>query len=143
MTILKKACKIFNHKNIHKEIFPGYPNSCCDIRYYDDYIKRGIHFPHLFGIVVARPSTIGDNCWIYPNVTIGAKTLDTGDGKTKEHYPTIGENTVIYAGAVIVGSVKIGKNVTIGANSVVINDVPDNAIAVGIPAKVIKIKNPV
>ena len=129
--------KVFSYKRKLK-IFAGYPNSCCDIRYYDEYIKRGIHFPHLFGIVVARPAIIGDNCWIYQNVTIGAKDRYKGDGKTKENYPTIGENTVIYAGAVIVGGVKIGRNCIIGANSVVLTDMPDNSIIAGMPAKVIK-----
>lgn len=135
--------KIFSYKKHTKnnhEIFPGYPNSCCDIRYYDEYIKRGIRFPHLTGIIVARPATIGDNVWIYQNVTIGARNRYEGDGKTKENYPTIGENTIIYAGAVIVGPVHIGKNCIIGANSVVIKDIPDNCIAAGAPARVIKQK---
>lgn len=57
-------------------------------------------FPYLFGIVIARPATIGDNCRIYQNVTIGARNYWEGDGKTKENHPSIGENTVIYAGAV-------------------------------------------
>ena len=134
--------RLFHRKKRLPDIFPGYPNSCCDIRYYDEYIKRGVHFPHLFGIVVARPATIGNNVWIYQNVTIGAKTAQQGDGRTKENYPSIGDNTIIYAGAVIVGHVKIGKNCIIGANSLVINDVPDNSIVGGVPAKIIKTLSP-
>lgn len=116
----------------------GCPNPSCDIYCYDDYIKRGVFFPHLVGIVISRASTIGDNCWIYQNVTIGARNLHEGDGKTKENYPTIGENTVIYAGAVVVGPVHVGKNCIIGANSVVINDIPDNTAVAGVPARIIK-----
>ena len=130
--------KVFSYKKRHQKIFSGYPNSCCEIRYYDEYINRGVRFPHLFGIVVARPATIGNNVWIYQNVTIGARNNKEGDGKTKENYPEIGDNTIIYAGAVIVGPVKIGKNCIIGANSVVINDVPDNCVVAGIPARIIK-----
>lgn len=54
--------------------------------------------------------------------------------------PTIGNNVHIYAGAVVFGGIKIGNNVTIGANSVVDKPVPDNAVAVGIPAKILKYK---
>lgn len=58
------------------------------------------------------------------------------DGKTEpEEYPQIGNNVIVYSGAVIVGPVKIGDNAVIGANAVVTQDVPAGAIAVGIPAK--------
>lgn len=129
--------KIFSYKRRNVNFGLLYPNTSCDIYCYDDYLKRGICFPHLCGIVISRAATIGNDCRIYQNVTIGAKNYWEGDGKTKENYPSIGENTVIYAGAVIVGPVKIGKNCVIGANSVVLTDVPDNSIAAGIPAKVI------
>lgn len=131
--------KILSYKKIRKpKAFHGYPNSCCDIHCYDDYVKRGVLFPHLLGIVISRAATIGDNCRIYQNVTIGARNYRDGDGKTKENYPSIGKNTVIYAGAVIVGPIKIGKNCVIGANSVVVTDIPDDSIVGGIPAHIIK-----
>lgn len=61
------------------------------------------------------------------------------DGKTEpEEYPQIGNNVIVYSGAVIVGPVKIGDNAVIGANAVVTQDVPAGAIAVGIPAKIIR-----
>ncbi len=129
--------KIWSYKKRNKA-FGLYPNTSCDIHDYDDYIKRGICFPHLCGIVISRAATICNNCRIYQNVTIGSRTEKEGDGKTKENYPIIGENTIIYAGAVIVGPIKIGKNCVIGANSVVISDIPDNSIVGGIPARVIK-----
>ena len=111
---------------------------CCDIYNYAQLKKQKTTFPHLVGIVISRAATIGNNCTIYQNVTIGSKNYKEGDGKTKSNYPTIGDNSIIYAGAVIVGPVTIGKNCVIGANSVVTSDIPDNSIAVGAPAKVIK-----
>lgn len=110
----------------------------CDIARYDDLVANGTIFPHLVGIVISRAAKIGRNCVIYQNVTIGAKTLKEGDYRIPENYPVIGNNVTIYAGAVIVGSVRIGNNCIIGANSVVLGDVPDNCTAVGVPAKVIK-----
>lgn len=66
---------------------------------------------------------------MYQGYTIGAVH---GKGA-----PTIGDNVVMYAGSKIVGKVNIGNNVVIGANAVVINDIPDNAVVVGIPGKVV------
>ena len=108
----------------------------CQILHYDKLIQKGTIFPHLFGIVIARAATIGNNCRIYQNVTIGAKDIATGHGDPA-FYPTIGNNVTIYAGAVIIGPVHIGDNAVIGANAVVTKDVPANATAVGIPAKIV------
>ena len=75
---------------------------------------------------------IGEKVTIYQGVTIG---------QSKGVYPVIGDNVIIYAGAKIVGDVHIGNNVIIGANSVVVDSVPDNTIVAGIPARVIKTIN--
>jgi serine acetyltransferase len=83
------------------------------------------------GIIVNEFSTIGENCKIFHQVTIGEK-----NGKA----PTIGDNVTIYPGAKIVGGITVGNNAVIGPNSVVVKDVPDNAVVSGIPAVVIKIK---
>lgn len=109
----------------------------CDIYYYKRYKSQGTRFPHLCGIVISRATTIGKNCIIYQNVTIGSKNIETGD-RNPEHYPVIGNNVIIYAGAVIIGHIHIGDNAIIGANSVVMHDVPPNSIVVGCPAKIIK-----
>ena len=108
-----------------------------DIFNIDDLIKRGTKFPHLVGIVISRAAIIGDNCIIYQNVTIGAKSHKQGNRKS-ENYPVLGNNVTVYAGAIIVGNVKIGDNAVIGANSVVITDVPPNAVYAGNPARFIK-----
>lgn len=91
-------------------------------------IGNNIHFMHLDGITIGSGAIIGDNCTIYHQVTIGKK-----NGK----FPIIGNNVTIYPGAKIIGDVKIGDNSIIGANAVVIKDVPENSVAVGVPAKIL------
>lgn len=88
-------------------------------------------FPHPVGMVIGEGVNIGKQCIIYQNVTIGTK-----DGLAP--YPKIGNNVTIYAGACIIGAVEIGNRVVVGANSVVLSDVPDDSIVVGMPARVIR-----
>lgn len=109
----------------------------CDIYNYEQLKQQGTIFPHLLGIVISRAAKIGNNCIIYQNVTIGARNVAEGDFNKPENYPVIGNNVTIYSGAVIAGPVKIGDNAVIGANAVVLNDVPNNATVVGIPAKIV------
>lgn len=95
-------------------------------------IGGGISMPHPLGIVISSRAVIGKSCTIHQNVTIGSNVIGGNVG-----VPVIGDNVIIYAGAAICGNVRIGKNVVIGANSVVTKDVPDNCIVAGIPAKII------
>ena len=83
------------------------------------------------GIVVHARSVIGRNCMIGQGVTIGGKS-------GWYEVPIIGDNVHISAGARILGPIRIGNNVIIGANAVVVKDVPDNCIVAGVPAKIIK-----
>lgn len=99
---------------------------------------RSLELRHPVGIIIGEGVKIGKNVIIYQNVTLGGARL--GDGKAN-NYPSIGDGTVIFAGAVIVGKISIGKNCTIGANSVVTSDIPDNCTAVGVPARIISRKN--
>lgn len=87
---------------------------------------------HPVGIVIGEGVIIGRDVTIFQNVTLGRgnKNINT--------YPQIGDGTVIYSGAVILGGIRVGNNCTIGANAVVTKDVPDNAVAVGVPARCIK-----
>ena len=81
--------------------------------------------PHgLNGIIVSPDAHIGKNCTIFHQVTIG------NDYRKLENVPTIGDNVTIFPGAKIVGKVHIGNNCKIGANAVVVKDVPDNSLVV-------------
>ena len=99
-------------------------------------IGRGLVIDHGMGVVIGETAEIGDDVLLYRGVTLGG----TGKDKGKRH-PTLGNNVVIGAGAKVLGPIYIGSNSKVGANSVVLKDVPEGATAVGIPAKnIIKIK---
>jgi serine O-acetyltransferase len=85
------------------------------------------------GIVIHPNCKIGDNVFIGTNVTLGGLI----GGRDRPGVPIIGNNVIIGTGAKILGPIKIGNNAKIGANSVVLEDVPENAIAVGVPARII------
>lgn len=96
-------------------------------------IGPGLSLPHPIAIVIGDDVEIGQGVTIYQNVTIGRR-----DAHTSGQYPRIGDNVVIYAGACLVGAIRIGNNSVIGANAVVTCDVPDGAVAVGVPARIMK-----
>jgi len=87
---------------------------------------------HGSGIVIGETTEIGDYCIIYQGVTLGG----TGKDKGKRH-PTLGNNVLVGSGARVLGPFKVGDNARIAANAVVLNEVPENSTAVGIPAKMI------
>jgi serine O-acetyltransferase len=95
-------------------------------------IGPGFYIGHFGGIVVNDRTVIGRNCNISHAVTIG----QTNRGRTKG-IPTLGDDIYIGPGAKIIGGIRIGNRVAIGANAVVTRDVPDNAVVVGIPARVV------
>ncbi|MCX5798801.1 MAG: serine O-acetyltransferase [Proteobacteria bacterium] len=95
-------------------------------------IGRRFFIDHGMGVVIGETSEIGDNVTLYHGVTLGGTTWK----KIKRH-PTIGNNVVVGVGAKILGPVKIGDNTKIGANSVVVDEIPPNSIVVGIPGKVV------
>ena len=96
---------------------------------YTPDIGGGLYIQHGFATMIAAKS-IGENCWINQQVTIGYKGLGEP--------PVIGDNVTITCGAKVLGNIRIGNSVTVGANAVVIRDVPDNCVVGGIPAKVLK-----
>lgn len=95
-------------------------------------IGSGFYIGHPGGIVVNDRSVIGKNCNISQGVTLGQANRGRNKGT-----PTIGDNVYIGPGAKIVGAIKIGSNVAIGANCVVTTNIPDNAVVVGVPGRVI------
>ena len=91
-------------------------------------IGKKLFIDHGMGIVVGETATIGNNCTLYHNSTLGG----TGKDKYKRH-PDLGDNVMVGSGAKVLGPIKIGNNVKIGANSVVLKDVPNNVTVVGVP----------
>jgi cysteinyl-tRNA synthetase len=98
-------------------------------------IGGGFFIDHGMGVVIGETAEIGENCLLYQGVTLGG----TGKEKGKRH-PTLQNNVVVGTGAKVLGAIIIGDNVKIGANSVVLHDVPRNSIVVGVPGRVIKKK---
>ena len=93
-------------------------------------IGRGLFIDHGMGVVIGETAEVGDDVTLYHGVTLGG----TGKDKGKRH-PTLGNNVVVGAGAKILGPILIGNDAKVGANAVVVKNVPDGATAVGIPAK--------
>lgn len=98
-------------------------------------IGAGFFIDHGMGVVIGETTEIGEDVLLYQGVTLGG----TGKEKGKRH-PTLGNHVVVGAGAKILGPIKIGDYVKIGANSVVLKSVPDYSVVVGIPGKIIKKK---
>jgi serine O-acetyltransferase len=96
-------------------------------------IGRRFFIDHGMGVVIGETCEIGDDVLLYHGVTLGG----TGKEKGKRH-PTIGNNVVISAGAKVLGSFTVGDNSRIGANAVVLSEVPTNSTVVGIPGRIIK-----
>lgn len=92
----------------------------------------GIKIVHHGNIVITKGAIIGKNLTLHQGVTIGKNF-----GGKRYGYPTIGDNVIIFPNSVVVGRITIGSNVIIGAGSVVINDVPDNCVVAGNPAKIV------
>lgn len=101
----------------------------------DVTIGRNLNFPHPTGIVIGKGAVIGNDVTIYQQVTIGGKNI--GDTKTGR-IPEIEDGVVLFAGAKILGDVKIAKQTRVGANAVVLNDTEAGSVYAGIPAKRIK-----
>ena len=88
---------------------------------------------HGTGIVIGEPAEIGDDCLLYQGVTLGG----TGKDKGKRH-PTLGNNVLVGSGAKVLGPFTVGDNARIAAGAVVLSEVPANATAVGVPARIVR-----
>ena len=98
-------------------------------------IGRRLVIDHGMGIVIGETAEIGDDCLIYHGVTLGGTGKDHG-----KRHPTIGNNVLISTGAKVLGPVRVGDNARIAANAVVLQEVPENATAVGIPAQIVRVQ---
>ncbi len=96
-------------------------------------IGKSLFIDHGMGVVIGETTIIGDNVTLYQGVTLGG----TGKERGKRH-PTLGSNIVVGAGAKILGNITIGDNSYIGANAVVVKDVPHNSTVVGVPGRITK-----
>lgn len=94
-------------------------------------IGRRFFIDHGMGVVIGETAEIGDDVTIYHGVTLGGVSL-----KKEKRHPTIGNNVIIGAGAKVLGPFKVGDRVRIGANSVVLHEVPDDATVVGVPGRI-------
>ena len=97
-------------------------------------IGRRFVIDHGMGIVIGETAEIGDDCLLYHGVTLGG----TGKDQGKRH-PTIGNNVLVSTGAKVLGPFKVGDGARIAANAVVLKEIPENATAVGVPARVVRI----
>src|SRR5712672_1586946 len=95
-------------------------------------IGRRFFIDHGMGVVIGETSEIGDDVLVYQGVTLGGTGKDTG-----KRHPTIGDGVVIGTGATILGNIRIGDHVKIGAGSVVVRSVPDHSTVVGVPGRVV------
>jgi len=95
-------------------------------------IGRRVFIDHGMGVVIGETAEINDDCTLYHGVTLGGTSWDKG-----KRHPTLMPGVVVGAGAKILGPITIGANARIGSNAVVVKDVPDNATAVGIPARIL------
>ncbi|MES2579079.1 MAG: serine O-acetyltransferase [Pseudomonadota bacterium] len=96
-------------------------------------IGNRVFIDHGMGVVIGETAVIGDDCTLYHGVTLGGTSWNKG-----KRHPTLEQGVVIGAGAKVLGPITIGKNAKIGSNAVVVKDVPENATAVGIPARILE-----
>ena len=97
-------------------------------------IGKGLFIDHGMGVVIGETTEIGDYCTLYQGVTLGG----TGKDQGKRH-PTLGNNVLVGSGAKVLGPFRVGDNARIAAGAVVLTEVPENATAVGVPAKIVRV----
>ena len=96
-------------------------------------IGKRLFIDHGVGVVIGETAEIGDDCTIYQGVTLGGTGKDHG-----KRHPTLGNGVLVGAGAKVLGPFKVGDNARIAAGAVVLDEVPENCTAVGVPANVVR-----
>jgi serine O-acetyltransferase len=99
-------------------------------------IGRRFFIDHGMGVVIGETTEIGDDVLLYQGVTLGGTGNETG-----KRHPTLGNHVVVGTGAKVLGNILIGNHVRIGAGSVVVHPVPDNSTVVGVPGRVVRIRD--
>lgn len=125
LTVLPRMISNFSRFATGIEIHPGAK------------IGERLFIDHGMGVVIGETAEIGDDCQILQGVTLGGTSLH----RTKRH-PTLGNGVMVGAGAKLIGAVEIGDNARIGAGSVVVSNVPENATVVGVPGHVVAFHDP-
>lgn len=97
-------------------------------------IGRRLFIDHGTGVVIGETTIIGDDCTLYQGVTLGGTGKDTG-----KRHPTLGNHVMVGAGAKVLGPIEIHDNARIAAGAVVLTEIPENATAVGVPARVVRV----
>ena len=121
---MKFIARFISQRSRHKtgiEIHPGAT------------IGKGLFIDHGMGVVIGETTEIGENCTLYQGVTLGGTGKDTG-----KRHPTLGNNVLVGCGARVLGPFKVGDNARIAAGAVVLNEIPPDKTAVGVPAQVVK-----
>jgi serine O-acetyltransferase len=95
-------------------------------------LGSGVFIDHATGVVIGETAEVGDDVTIYHGVTLGGTGGDTG-----KRHPTIGDRVIIGAGAKVLGPIKVGDDSRIGANAVVVKEVPSSSVVVGVPGQAI------
>ena len=96
-------------------------------------IGRRLFIDHAMGVVIGETTVVGDDCVLYQGVTLGGTGKETG-----KRHPTLGDRVTVGTGAKVLGNIKIGDDVKIGGNSVVVKDVPAESTVVGVPGRVVR-----
>ena len=100
-------------------------------------IGKRFFIDHGCGVVIGETTEIGDDCSVYQGVTLGGNVFTKG---VKRH-PTLEDNVTVGVGAKVLGAIVLGRNCKIGANAVVVKDIPADRVAVGIPSRLLKVKD--
>lgn len=96
-------------------------------------LGRRLFIDHAEGVVIGETAEVGDDVLIYHQVTLGGTSADRG-----KRHPTVGDRAVLGAGAKILGPITVGDDAQVGANAVVLHDIPDSAVAVGVPTRLVR-----
>jgi serine O-acetyltransferase len=99
-------------------------------------IGRRFFIDHGMGVVIGETTEIGDDVLLYQGVTLGGTGNETG-----KRHPTLGDHVVVGTGAKVLGNIRIGNHVRVGAGSVVVHPVPDNSTVIGVPGRVVRVRD--